>query len=215
MSYQDDLLDEVDAAKAINNFSPKLEIGRHKVALKRMRIKKSTKEGGPPVAEIDVIVIESSVHAKGETRGWPWFVGLPAPAGGYQKARLGEFTAAVKTSIGDERPGKEVNADLLSPQQKGRGLVLIADVVQAYKDGKPLMGKKGPVTNVTWTPVKQTLADVAATRAQIDKMDAMETAAAPQTAVQAVTQAAAPAAQPDPTPAPAASGLGGLGSILG
>ena len=211
MSYQDELLDEVDAAKPLTNYSPRLGIGRHKVAIKRFRIKKSTKVGGKPIVELDVIVLESTVHPKGEVRGWPWFVALPDVAGEYQKARLQEFTNAVKKSIGDERVGKLVNADMLSESQKGRGLVLVCDVVQAYKNGVELTSKGEKVTNISWTPVTQTLEAVAATRAQIDKMDAQQAATTPQTAVQAVTSA--PAAAPAATPA--ASATGALDSILG
>jgi hypothetical protein len=106
-------------------------------------------------------------------------------------------------------------------EQKGRGLVIVADVVQAFKNGQPLIGKKGPVYNVTWTPVPQTLADVAATRAQLDQMDRMEAAAAPPalaapapapTAPQAVV--AAPTA-PAPSVLGATAPSGALGSILG
>jgi len=224
MSYQDDLLNEIDEAKPIGgNYAPRLAVGRHKVALKKIQLKKPERAGGQPRIEAEFIVIESSgstPHVAGETRGWPWFIGLNGDAGQYQKARMGEFTTAVKTSLGDPRPGKEVNADLLSPQQKGKGLVLVCDVTPAMKDGKPVLSKKGEVVNnISWTPVAQTIEAVVATRRQIEAREAAQATGA-QPVAAPVAQTPPPAAPPTPPAQPAAApatggGMGALDKVLG
>lgn len=179
MGEFDAIFEGIENAKPIASWARNLGIGEHTVVLNNYRVKKSEKEFGN-IVEADFIVMESTVHAEGEERGWAWFIDAPGWTGKYNQARAKDFLKEAGKCIGDERTSKEIGADFVAKKQAGRGTVLKCVVVGVLgDDGKPRLRKNGEqITNSEWTAIPQTLADVAELRAQLDG-DAAEKEAPP------------------------------------
>lgn len=191
----DQIMDSIATAKNPGGFADKLAVGRHaKLILKRYILKPSQKNEGMFI-EAEFIVEESTVHQRGETRGWAWFVQKPSFNGEAERGRNRIFVEAVKASLGDDRDVKAINSDMISPSQKGRGLQIACEVTQLTNpDGSPKLskGKQNPIFNANWRPVLQTLGDLANYRS---RLDALEGPALPSNQAPAYQQPAQPAAQ--------------------
>lgn len=169
MSEYDQIFAGIETSKPINNFASRLGVGRHRVVMTRYAVKESQKGLGK-IIEADFQILESSKEPVGETRGWAWFPNQGGLPGQYAQARAKEFIEVVKASIGDQNPVGAVGGALASKEQHGRGLVLDVEIqIPTNPDGSPKLSKAGsPVSNAFWSPVTQTLGDIAAMRAKLD-----------------------------------------------
>lgn len=152
-------------AKPINNFAPRLGVGRYQVALSRYGVKDSQQNLGA-IIEAEFVVTET-----GERRGWPWFVGSQGWAGAYEEDRAKTFLKTIAESLGSEEDLDVIGAALASDEQQGRGIILDVEVTpQLNKDGSQRVNKKNePLFNATWFAMAQSLEDVAAMRAKLDE----------------------------------------------
>lgn len=173
MGEYDNIFGSIARSKPINNFASRLGLGKHRLALKAFRVKQSQKGQGP-ILEADFVILESTSHQPGETRGWAWFIGAQGWAGTYEEARAKEFIATVGACIGDTRDVQAIGSDLADKSQPGKGITLDAEISpQTNRDGSPKTNAKGETyTNATWTAVQQDGAQVASTRATLDQLDA-------------------------------------------
>lgn len=184
----------IGSAKSMGTgYAQRLGLGKHKLALKSYKVKDSSKGGGQ-FLEAEFLVLESTTHEQGETRGWVWFINAAGPWGAaYEQDRAKKFLEAVGACVGDDSPVEVIGANLAGANQAGRGLIIEVDIVpQGGKNAGKVNQRGEPYTNSFWKPVKQSLEDLAASRAEIDALD----------------NATAPA--PAPAPAPK-KGLGLLG----
>lgn len=173
MGEYDNIFGSIARSKPINNFAARLGLGKHRLALKAFRVKQSQKGQGP-ILEADFVVLESNTHQPGETRGWAWFIGAQGWAGTYEEARAKEFIGTVGACIGDTRDVQAIGSDLADKSQPGKGITVDCEISpQTNRDGSPKTNAKGETyTNATWASVKQDGAQVAATRATLDQLDA-------------------------------------------
>jgi hypothetical protein len=227
MGQFDHLFQKMQHAKPLSQFAERLGIGEHVLLLKRFAVKISDKDK-TPIVESDFLVVESNVHPKGETRGWPWFVGKPGFAGSYEEARCTDFIKTVGECTGDARTPGEIGSDLYLESQPYRGL-MIGVAITRGKPNKNVPGEFYTVANWVVLQPGQTADSCAANCAQIDAADKLAAAAAGAVAKPAPAAAPAAPAQPAPggfgraaaAPAPAPGGFGQAaapapaGSILG
>lgn len=178
-------------------FAPRLGLGKHRLAIKSYKVKDSTKGQGQ-FLEAEFVVVNSTVHQQGESRGWVWFINAPGPwAPAYEQDRAKKFLEAVGACVGDSSPVEVLGAALAGPDQAGVGIILDVEIVpQGGKNAGKVNQRGEPYTNAFWTPVKQSLDDVAASRVEIEGME---------------TQAPAPS--PVQAPAPQATRPTGLGLL--
>lgn len=177
-------------------YSPRLGLGHHKLALKSYKVKDSTKGQGQ-FLEAEFVVLESNTHEPGDTRGWVWFINAPGPWGpAYEQDRAKKFLEAVGACVGDDSPVEVIGANLAGPDQAGKGLIIEVEITpQGGKSAGKVNSRGEPYTNAFWKPVKQTIEELAASRAELESMAAQ--APAPTTATT--------------TQAPATKGLGLFG----
>lgn len=190
----------VGRAKSMGGgYAPKLEIGNHRLALKNLKVKDSTKGLGQYV-EAEFVVVESTVHAQGESRGWVWFINASGQfAAAYEQDRLKKFCEAAGACLGDNSPPEVIGAALAGPDQNGMGLIIDCSVQpQTGKNAGKTNSRGELYTNIYWKPVKQSLEDLAASRAELESMEP----AAP-----VVTT---PPPAPAPTPAATTPVAGGI-----
>lgn len=172
MSDYSNIFGKIGAAKPMGGgFAQRLGLGTHRLALKSYKVKDSTKGQGQ-FLEAEFVVVKSSTHPTGETRGWVWFINAPgAWAGAYEQARAKAFLETVGACIGDESPVEVIGAGLAGPNQGGKGLVIEVEITpQGGKNAGKLNQRGEPYTNATWKPVKQTLEELAASRVEIDNI---------------------------------------------
>lgn len=185
----------IGAAKSMGGgYAPRLGLGHHRLALKSYKVKDSTKGQGQ-FLEAEFVVVQSNTHEQGESRGWVWFINAPGPWGpAYEQDRAKKFLEAVGASLGVDAPVENIGADLAGPDQAGVGLIIDVDIMpQGGKSAGKLNARGEPYTNAFWKPVKQSLEDLAASRAELESM--------------------APAPAPTPAPAPAPTPAKGLGLL--
>lgn len=187
----------IASAKSMGGgYAERLGIGTHKVALKSYKVKDSTKGMGQ-FLEAEFVVLESTTHKAGESRGWVWFINAKDWSGAYEQDRAKKFLEAVGACVGDDSPVEVIGANLAGPDQAGKGLVLEVTVApQGGKNAGKTNSKGELYTNIYWRPVSQTLEDLASQRAEIESME---------------TPAPAPVTQTAATQTGARTGLGLLG----
>lgn len=176
------IFDQVAGAKPVTSYAPRLSDGKHKVVLKRFAPKQSD-QGKGTILEADFTIGESTMIAKGETRGWAWFIQSSGWAGQYEQGRAKDFLEKVSQSLGPKADGsfrsvQEVGAELSSGKLKG--LQLGCEVTKnVQRDGRtPKLDKKGRETySATWHAIKQTAEEIAAMAAQIEKIEPQQQAA--------------------------------------
>jgi hypothetical protein len=180
-------------------FAPRLGLGTHRLALKSYKVKDSTKGQGQ-FLEAEFVVVKSSHHQAGESRGWVWFINAPGQwAAAYEQDRAKKFIEAIGACVGDNSPVEVLGAALASPDQAGVGIQIDVQISpQAGKNAGKTNARGEPYTNAIWTPVAQTLEEVAAARAELESMAPAEPAPAP---------------APTPAPAPQTRPTGGLGLL--
>ncbi len=167
----DAIFGSIARAKPISGFSARLGIGKHRVALKRYKVKPSEKNKGP-ILEADFTVVASTSHEVGETRGWAWFIGSQGWAGAYEEARAKDFIATIGKSIGDSRDVQSIGSELADESQPGMGIVLDVEIQpQTNRDGTPKLSAKQEVyTNAVWAPVAQDGAAIAQMRQTMEQL---------------------------------------------
>lgn len=175
-------------------FAQRLGIGSHKLVLKSYKVKDSAKGQGS-FLEAEFLVVNSSVHEAGESRGWVWFINAPGQwAAAYEQDRAKKFIETIGACVGDNSPVEVLGAALAGPDQAGTGIIVDVEIApQGGKNAGKTNGRGEPYTNAYWRPVSQTLEEVAAQRAEVESM--------------------APAPAPQPAPAPAAQPKTGLGLL--
>lgn len=187
---------KVGSAKSMGGgFAPRLGLGNHRLALKSYKVKESTKGMGQ-FLEAEFIVVKSTTHNPGETRGWVWFVNAPgAFAAAYEQDRAKKFIEAVGACVGDTSAVEVLGGALAGQDQAGVGILIDVSInPQGGKNAGKMNARGELYTNAIWAPVTQSLEEVAAQRAEIEGMEpAVETPA------------------PTPAPQPARTGLGLLG----
>lgn len=153
-------------------YAQRLGLGNHRVALKSYKVKESSKGGGQ-FLEAEFVVLSSSSHEAGETRGWVWFINAAGPwAPAYEQDRAKKFLEAVAACVGDDSPVEVVGGNLAGPSQAGKGLILDVTISpQTGKNAGKLNAKGEPYTNIYWKPVAQTLEDLARQREEIESME--------------------------------------------
>lgn len=153
-------------------YAERLGVGRHRVALKSYKVKESSKGGGN-FLEAEFVILESTSHDAGETRGWVWFINAAGPwAPAYEQDRAKKFLEAVGACVGDDSPVEVIGANLAGPNQAGKGLILEVSVTpQTGKNAGKTNSRGEPYTNIYWKPVAQTLEQLAEQRAEIEAMD--------------------------------------------
>lgn len=173
---------QIGRAKSMGGgYAPKLGLGSHRLALKSYRVKDSTKGLGQYI-EAEFVVVNSSTHAQGETRGWVWFINSSGQfAAAYEQDRAKKFLEAVGACVGDDSPVEVIGANLAGPDQAGKGLIIDCNVVpQTGKNAGKTNQRGEPYTNIYWNPVKQSLEDLAASRAEIEGMEPAAPAPSPE-----------------------------------
>lgn len=191
MSDYSNIFQKIGSAKPMGTgYAQRLGLGRHKLALKSYKVKQSSKGGGE-FLEAEFLVIDSTTHQPGETRGWVWFINASGPWGAaYEQDRAKKFLEAVGQCVGDDSPVEVIGANLAGPNQAGRGIVIEVEIApQGGKNAGKVNQRGEPYTNSFWKPVKQSLEDLAASRAELDGMDSAP-APAPTTTVAAPAPAA-------------------------
>ncbi len=187
----DAVLDQVnDQEELSGGFLPQLGVGTHEVLLSQYQMRELVDKS--KVIQADFVVVESTVHAEGEARGWPWFPQAAKWSGVYNRDANKKFIKTCGECIGDKRDSKAIGGDFFSKAQKGRGLRLKVTVTPKInaKTGEQMTTKKGQLmTDANWRVFPQSLADMAEARAQLDEM-------------QGITVAEADAVEPEPTPPP-------------
>lgn len=186
MGYAEDLMNRIGSAQKMGG-KDRLVIGQHRLALlsfQRVPIKKSASNEHRLQAEF--AVINSNVYQKGAKCSVAFFTersNYPE----YEFARAKDLIDACISCITDMPEQRKVTAvfggEMLSPAQAARGIVVDVTITgDVNEDGSAKRGKKGnQYTSETWAPVPQTLSNVAATRADLDKTYPLQLAqAAPQ-----------------------------------
>ncbi len=166
-------------------YAQRLGMGHHRLAIKSYKVKDSTKGTGQFI-EAEFVVVQSTTHEQGETRGWVWFINAQGQWGAaYEQDRAKKFLEAVGACVGDDSPVDVIGANLAGPDQAGRGLIIEVDITpQGGKNAGKLNQRGEPYTNSFWKPVTQSIDDIAASRAELDSLE-------PKTPVQ-TTQTPAP-----------------------
>lgn len=176
MSQFGNIFNSIASAKPLSNHTPRLPLGRHKVALKRYQPKNS-EQGMGPILESDFVILESNSPScrPGDVRGWPWFIGQSGWGGTYEQGRAKDFLEKAAMCIDDTRPVEQFGDDLASAHQPGTGLVLWAEITLQYdREGKPKKDKKQrDCFNASWEPIKQSIAELQAMAAQLATMPAL------------------------------------------
>lgn len=250
-----DVLDGLEATGALTEFAARLPIGEHDIAVRFFRMTNTRGKGRKIETEFTVLKSTASgIEGAARGDSW-FIDQQEHPGmepGHYAKLRMDAFVAAVARSLGqspdDATPARDANgnvelkrdgtprtvgdivkravlADLLSPTNPGRGVVLHVSSTQPSKNGNPVVRRDGsPAVNNSYNGIPQTLENIKAVREHLDKTAPMKASqpAAPQH-VQPQYQAPAPAPAPQPapfpatpqasppaTPPPAAAGLAGL-----
>lgn len=197
MSQFGNIFNNIASAKALSNHTPRLPVGRHKVALKRFQPKNS-EQGMGPILESDFVIVESTSPTckSGDVRGWPWFIGQTGWGGTYEQARAKDFLEKAASCIGDTRPVEQFGDDLAGASQPGTGLVLMVEISLQYdRDGKPKKDKKGrDCFNAEWSSIEQTIEQLQASAASIKSMPAV--AAQPLPAMNTFATQQVPVASP-------------------
>jgi hypothetical protein len=176
MTDYNNIFKTIGSAKSMGGgYAPRLGLGHHRLALKSYRVKDSTKGQGQ-FLEAEFVVINSTTHEQGESRGWVWFINAPGPWGpAYEQDRAKKFLEAVGACVGDESSVDVIGANLAGADQAGRGLVIEVDITpQGGKSAGKVNSRGEPYTNAFWKPVKQTIDDIAASRAELDGMKETE-----------------------------------------
>ena len=164
MGMYDHLFKKMQEAKSLHTWAEQLPIGEHALTLLRYQGKESEKEDGT-IVEAEFEVIESTTLEPGAIAGWAWWPMAKGFRGAYSLMRGKEFVAACAECVGDDRPVTDAGASLISDAQPGRGLTIVANVVR----GKPHKTLPGEFyTEVTWSAVPQTLAEIAEKRKDLD-----------------------------------------------
>ncbi len=157
-----DIFGKIANAKKISTFAPKLELGRHKVAIKQYKVKASQKGAGPMI-EAEFVVLESNVHDVGESRGWCWFISSPGFAGQYQESFAKDFIKVVGQSVGSDANESDLGKMLASADQPATGIVIDVEIraqTGTKKDGSARVGKDGtPYTDCVWKAVAPEMQD--------------------------------------------------------
>lgn len=213
------ILEDIAGAGDLSDFAPGLGTGEHVVCLSKIETRDS-REYGKKI-DIEYVIVESTAHPKGETRGDVFFIQRNGDAGSYARKRANAFSREVVKSLGgdpDDATLVNVNGKqmpkgqamvvqtlgkLLDKAQPGRGILL---KVSTRK--RPNKDKSKEYDNNTYTSVTQTKEEIGKRRQALDTAGA---AAAAAQAAAAAAQAPAPQpAQPEPTSATSAYNLDGL-----
>lgn len=154
------------------SYAPRLGLGTHRVALKSYKVKDSTKGQGQFI-EAEFVVVQSNTHQQGETRGWVWFINAPGQwAAAYEQDRAKKFLEAVGACVGDDSPVNVIGGNLAGPEQAGKGILLDVTITpQGGKNAGKVNQRGEPYTNAFWTPIPQSLEDLAASRAELDNLE--------------------------------------------
>lgn len=152
-------------------FTPRIGIGNHRLALKSYKVRDSVKGQGQ-FLEAEFVVVESTTHKPGELRGWAWFINASGQwAAAYEQDRAKKFLEAVGACVGDTSSVEVIGANLAGADQAGTGLVIDCTVaLQGGKNAGKTNSKGEPYTNIYWNPVKQTLDELAASRAEVESI---------------------------------------------
>lgn len=155
------------------SFAPKLGLGNHTLALKSYKVKDSTKGQGQ-FLEAEFVVVKSTSHEVGEARGWVWFINSPGQfAAAYEQDRAKKFLEAVGACVGDTSPVEVIGANLAGPDQAGTGIIIDCNITpQGGKNSGKVNQRGEPYTNAHWSPVKQSLEDLAASRSELESLEA-------------------------------------------
>lgn len=154
-----------------------LAIGKHRVALLTFMEVKSNK-GHEVRLQADFEVQQSTVYQPGARGSIAFFVNRSKfPEYEYDRARqLIDALLASITDLPEQLRNTAAFGDgVLGPEQRGRGIVLDVEVTgDINEDGSPKKGPKGnQYTSETWSPLPQSMADVATARAELDKRHPM------------------------------------------
>lgn len=201
------LLKTIADAKPAFSRVPNLGAGRHEVILTKYSIRESQQNMGT------IMSAEFFVPGVGP-RGWAWFPNSQGWAGTFSQSDAKAFLEAVQVSLGTDQDLDEVADSLLSEDQPGTGVRVIAEVWQVMnKDGSARLNqKREPIFNAKWFPIEQTVDDVAKTRDLLPSLMAAVIAPVEAKAGQATpAKTESPAAQVQSTAAaqPARTGLFG------
>lgn len=188
-------------------YAERLGIGKHRVALKSYKVKESTKGNGQ-FLEAEFVILSSNTHKAGETRGWVWFINASGQwAAAYEQDRAKKFLEAVGACVGDDSDVSIIGGNLAGPNQAGKGLMLDVTIApQAGKNAGKTNAKGEPYTNIYWTPIEQSLDDLARQREELESMEL----SAPVVEETPVVKEE-PVRTPTPTAQPAKTGLGLFG----
>lgn len=210
------ILEDIAEAGGLSDFAPNLGVGEHLVCLTKIELR-NTREYGQKV-DVEYIVVDSTVHAKGEVRGDVFFIQKNGDSGLYARKRANAFSREVVKSLGgdpDDTTPIEVNGKTMP---KGQAVVIqtLSKLMDKTNPGKGLLlkvstrkrankEKTKEHDNNTYASVKQTREEMGARR------QAMETGAAQQPVATAGSPVAPAIAAPAPTPtAPAPTMLDGI-----
>lgn len=168
----DDLFEQI-ANRKKGGRRNSLQVGYHKLVLRTYTVERTRKNNELAGIEATFIVLESTCYKPGDVVGHFWYMGVKDEYG-FGQERAQEFVQGIAACIGDSRDLKSVGCDLYSPQQFGRGVAIVAKVVQAVdKFGNPSLSKAGHAyTDTMWLPLSNDLAQIAATRRDMESMDA-------------------------------------------
>lgn len=148
---------------------PFLGIGKHaKLAIAEVFVDKTRDKGDAVV--LYVAAIESAVHAPGTLTKVMFTINANGLEGDYSRERLATFVKQACNVQDPQQVGMQLDG-MLDAAQKGRGLLVSADVTPAMtKDGKPRTTKRGEqMGNPTWFHVPgQTGEQIAQMRAALD-----------------------------------------------
>ncbi len=168
----DNCFDRIEEQKPVEgSFLPRLDVGQHTVIVTGYRGKDSKQNLGT-ILEADFEVETSTVHAKGEARGWPWFPNQTGWAGAYESDRVKGFMTAVDTSVGfPKRTTKETGRDLALDTLRGVRIHVTVTPSIDRKTGRQRTDKNGkPCNESHFSAIPgQTMPEIQARSAAIPK----------------------------------------------
>jgi len=192
------ILEEIAGAGELSDFAAGLDPGDHLVCLTKIELRDS-REYGKKV-DVEYIIVESTAHKKGETRGDVFFIQRNGDAGKYSRKRANALSREVVKSLGGD-PDDMTPVDF-NGQKKPKGEVVVIQTLGKLLDktqpGKGILlrvstrkrlnkEKTKEHSNNTYASVTQTKEEMGARRRAIES--------APQTPA-AAPQPSAPAPQP-------------------
>ena len=133
-----------------------MKLGRHRLILLNLGLKKNQKKGGPYRIQAEFVVDSSTVYEPGSKTSLSFFTQRETfPE--YEVSRFQDMLEVIAQGTGDTRTQAELGAMLMT--EAGRGITIDVEITPDVDEDKDRT-----YTSESWAPVTQSADDIAAAR---------------------------------------------------